>query len=120
LPVRSLDVECVREDMTDKSVEDAWDCFTAISLVPRAAEKRLKDELKPSDAAKSWVAVERESFQHAHGTGGTPSTCRDGCCSDVGVERSLGNTGTSARQESAPWGNLGRFFASGVEPVAQS
>jgi hypothetical protein len=59
-----------------RSIEDALDCFTAVSLVPGAAERWLRDELKASDAAKLWVAAEEESFQYAHGTGVSRSEYR--------------------------------------------
>ncbi len=37
-----------------RPMEDAFDCFAAVSMVPGAAEKYQTGELKASDAAKLW------------------------------------------------------------------
>jgi len=38
-----------------RSLEDALDCFAAITMVPGAASEWRSGTLKPSDAAKKWV-----------------------------------------------------------------
>lgn len=39
-----------------RSMEDALDCFAAVSLVPGAAAEWKRGKLRPSDAAKKWTA----------------------------------------------------------------
>ena len=41
-----------------RSMEDALDCFAAVSLVPGAAERWLQGDLRASDAAKLWEPEE--------------------------------------------------------------
>jgi hypothetical protein len=59
-----------------RAIEDALDCFAAISLVPGAAERWLNDDLKASEAAKMWVAAEKDIFEHTQGTGASRSEYR--------------------------------------------
>lgn len=59
-----------------RSIEDALDCFAAVTPVPGAVESWLRGELRASDAAKLWVATEAESFEHAHDTGASLSDYR--------------------------------------------
>lgn len=47
-----------------RPIEDAIDCFAAVSLIEGAAERWQDGKLKASDAAKLWVATTSESFEH--------------------------------------------------------
>jgi len=42
-----------------RPLEDALDCFAAVTLIAGAAERWQKGDLKPSDAAKLWVGRSR-------------------------------------------------------------
>ena len=40
-----------------RSLEDALDCFAAVTIVPSAAKKWCAGRLRPSDAAKAWTPL---------------------------------------------------------------
>lgn len=45
-----------------RPLDDALDCFAAVTLVPGAAERWTSRDLKPSNAAKLWTAVAGDLF----------------------------------------------------------
>jgi hypothetical protein len=45
-----------------RPLEDALDCFAAVTLVEGAAERWADRNLKPSDAAKLWTVVAGDTF----------------------------------------------------------
>jgi hypothetical protein len=45
-----------------RPLEDALDCFAAVTMVEGAAERWSTRKLKPSDAAKAWVAIAGEKL----------------------------------------------------------
>ena len=45
-----------------RPLEDALDCFAAVTMVKGAAERWSARNLKPSDAAKTWIETAGDSF----------------------------------------------------------
>ena len=51
-----------------RPLEDALDCFAAVTMVKGAAERWSQRQLKPSDAAKMWTEIVGETFSPGNST----------------------------------------------------
>jgi len=51
-----------------RPLEDALDCFAAVTMVRGAAERWSERQLKPSDAAKMWTEIAGDTFNPVNST----------------------------------------------------